>query len=928
MSSSVIELFESRAAATPHAIAAVESTEQTTYSDLLKRANRIAGGLRADGVIAGEVVGLMLPRSIDAVAGMLGILKAGAAYVPIDPKYPPARTDYMLQNSGVRVVLTTDELRQERVIAARTQVRYVDVSDAKKFGQDQRSPLPLPDRESTAYVIYTSGSTGTPKGVQIPHRALHHYIDWARRYYVAGQPVDMPLFSSLAFDLTVTSIYVPLATGGKVVIYREESGTRDLSLYSVIKDDQVGIIKLTPSHLALIASMDLSSSRARKLIVGGEDLKVSLARRIHRAFGGGIEIINEYGPTEATVGCMEYRFNPATDQTGSVPIGRAIEGAEILVLDENGKSIGVGDIGEMFIGGPGLATGYMNQPAATRERFVPHPLRKDQIVYRTGDLGRLRADGNLEFVGRVDRQVKIGGVRVELGEVESVLQDNAGVQSAVVTVHRPKRSVEEVFYCTRCALPSNYPGVTYDAGGLCHVCRDYDLYKDQMKSYFGSMDELRAILEDAKASREGDYDCLLLFSGGKDSSYVLYQLLAMDLKVLTYTLDNGYISDSAKSNIGRIVAALGVDHIFGTTSAMDGIFRKSLEQFSNVCNGCFKTLYTLSMQLASEKGIKYIVTGLSRGQLFETRLDFLFRNRVFDLEEIERDVQRARRVYHAQHDLVDESLGSGTAAQTAMLDKIRFVDFYRYCDAHREEIMSYLSGRRDWIRPADTGRSTNCLINDVGIFVHNRERGFHNYALPYCWDVRLGLLHRDEALHELGLDVNMDNVNQILGRVAYDSTQELRSDEPRLTAYYVSERDVSRVELRKHASARLPAAMVPSHFVRVAEIPLTVNGKVDWDALPAPETEEASKAEYVGSRDGLERSIAAIWERLLGASGFGIHDRFFEVGGSSLLAVLLYTELEEMVDVELPDPGREEGWTIAEQADMLRAHGYRDQVSK
>jgi amino acid adenylation domain-containing protein len=928
MPSSVIELFDGQVLATPDAIAAVESDEQTKYADLSNRADRIAGGLRGEGVVAGHVVGLMLPRSIDAIAGMLGILKAGAAYLPIDSKYPAARIDYMLQDSGVRVVLTTKALRDERALAARTQVRYLDVSDAKTFAERPRELLSPPGPDSLAYVIYTSGSTGTPKGVQIPHRALYHYVNWARRYYVAGESVDMPLFSSLAFDLTVTSIYLPLVTGGTVVIYREEGGPRDLSLYSVIKDDRVDIIKLTPSHLALVAGMDLSASRVQKLIVGGEDLKASLARRIHRAFGGRVEIINEYGPTEATVGCMEYRFDPVADHTGSVPIGQAIDGAEILVLDDTGQSVGAGQTGEMFIGGRGLATGYMNKPAATRDRFVAHPQHKDRIVYRTGDLARRREDGKLEFVGRVDRQVKIGGVRIELGEVESVLQDTPGVQSAVVTVHRPKRSAAEVFHCTRCALPSNYPGVSYDADGLCNVCRDYDVYEDQAKSYFGSMQELRDIFADAKASREGDYDCLLLFSGGKDSSYVLYQLLAMDLKVLAYTLDNGYISDNAKSNIARIVATLGVDHIFGTTSAMDGIFRKSLEQFSNVCNGCFKTLYTLGMRLASEKRIKYIVTGLSRGQLFETRLDFLFRNRVFDLAEIERDVQRARRVYHAQHDLIPMSLGPSPVAEPEMLDNIRFVDFYRYCDAHRDEIMSFLNGRTDWIRPADTGRSTNCLINDVGIFVHNRERGFHNYALPYCWDVRLGLLDRDEALRELGIDVNMENVNDIISRIAYDGGPEFRSDEPRLTAYYVSDRDVARVELRKHAAARLPAAMVPSNFVRVAEIPLTVNGKVDWDALPAPESEEASTADYVGSRDTLERSIAAVWERLLGTSGFGIRDRFFDVGGSSLLAVLLYTELEDMVDVELPDPGREDGWTIAEQADMLRAHGYRDPVSR
>jgi amino acid adenylation domain-containing protein len=923
MPSSVIELVELQAAATPHAIAAVESDEQITYADLWRRADLIARSLCVDAGIRGQTVGLMLPRSIDAVAAMLGILKAGAAYLPIDPKYPAARIDYMLENSGARVVLTASDGREERGLRARRQVRFLDIADARNLAERSAEPFSPPAPESLAYLIYTSGSTGTPKGVQIPHRALHHYVAWAKRYYVAGEAVDMPLFSSLAFDLTVTSIYLPLTSGGKVVIYREEGGPRDLSIYGVIKDNRVGMIKLTPSHLELVARMDVSSSRVRKIIVGGEDLKASLALKIHRAFGGRVEIFNEYGPTEATVGCMEYRFDPANDRSGSVPIGQAIDDAEILVLDANQRPVEAGEIGEIFIGGGGLAAGYVNQPAATRERFVAHPIVRNRLVYRTGDLARRREDGQLEFVGRADRQVKVGSVRIELGEVESVLQETAGVRSAVVTVYRPKGSPAEIIHCARCALPSNYPGSSYDAAGLCNVCREYDVYKEQAKAYFGSMKELRDILADAKATREGDYDCLLLLSGGKDSSYVLHQLLSMDLKVLAYTLDNGYISENAKDNIRRMVSALGVDHIFGTTAAMDGIFRQSLEQFSNVCNGCFKTLYTLSMRLAYEKRVKYIITGLSRGQLFETRLDSLFRNRVFDMEEVDRDVQRARRVYHAQNDLVGKSLGAGPVAEPAMLDNIRFIDFYRYCDATRQEMMSFLENRADWIRPSDTGRSTNCLINDVGIFVHNRERGFHNYALPYCWDVRLGLLARDEALRELGVDVNMQNVKEILKRIDYDGAQEFRSDDRRLTAYYVADRDVSPAEMRKHSAARLPAAMVPSDFVQLAEIPLTVNGKVDWEALPVPQAREAAKESYLAPRNPLERSIAAIWERLLGTGTFGVRDRFFDVGGTSMLAVLLYLQLEEIIDVELPDPSREEGWTIQEQAELLRAHGYQ-----
>jgi amino acid adenylation domain-containing protein len=912
----VLALFDTQVAQRPSAVAVSQDSHQLTYEELASRVARVARSLQARGVRAGDVVGLMIPRSLDAVVGILGVLRAGAAYLPTDPATPQSRVDHMVGECGVRLMI----VQAEDASAQHAGSGYdtVLMADLASGTEAPAGAFEEPAPDAIAYVIYTSGSTGTPKGVQVSHRALLHYVSWASRYYVADQPVDMPLFSSFAFDLTVTSIYVPLITGGTVFVYADPGGSRDLSIHRVMTDNRVRMIKLTPSHLALVASMDLSDSKIEKMILGGEDLKSSLALKVHHALGGEIEIYNEYGPTEATVGCMIYRFDPSVDSSGSVPIGRAIEGAEILVLDADGKPVSESETGEIFIGGAGLAEGYVNRPDATRERFLAHPSGVGR-VYRTGDLARYRDDGELDFLGRADRQVKVGGVRIELGEVESVIEDLAGVSAAVALVRDPSESTKEVVHCVRCALPSNYPGVTYDDNGLCGVCQEYDRYRDRAQAYFGTRDELREILMQAKATGEGDYDCMMLFSGGKDSSYVLYQLLEMDLKVLAYTLDNGYISEDAKKNIRRIVGTLGVDHVFGTTEAMNDIFRDSLRQFSNVCNGCFKTIYTLSMQLAAEHGIKYIVTGLTRGQLFETRLDFLFRNQVFDLEEIEKDIQKARSVYHARRDVVSEKLLRGTNTSSQQFGEIRFVDYFRYSDVDRTEMMSYLESRKDWVRPADTGRSTNCLINDVGIFIHNKERGYHNYALPYCWDVRLGLLDRAEALEELSVEVNMSNVNEILGQVAYDSSHQSERHEPRLAAYYASQ-TVDPETMRRHAAGRLPASMMPADFVQLDELPLTLNGKVDLERLPEPNL--TPKAAYVTSKNQLERRIAEIWERLLDARGFGVSDSFFDLGGTSMLAVLLHTQLEDLADVEIPLEEMGERWTITDQAAVLRAHGY------
>ena len=262
---------------------------------------------------------------------------------------------------------------------------------------------------------------------------------------------------------------------------------------------------------------------------------------------------------------------------------------------------------------------------------------------------------------------------------------------------------------------------------------------------------------------------MMLLSGGKDSTYALYRLADMGLRVYVFSLDNGFISDGAKANIQRAADDLGFDVEFATTKAMNAIFRDSLSRYSNVCQGCFKTIYTLATVQAHRLKIPVIVTGLSRGQLFETRLhETLFRDDRFDSEDIDRAVVEARKHYHRTEDEVTRSLDTSLFENDQVFEQIQIVDFYRYCDVSMGEMLDYLGTNAPWIRPEDTGRSTNCLINDVGIYVHRRERGYHNYALPYSWDVRLGHKTRDEAIDELNDDIDEARVHEMLDEVGYE----------------------------------------------------------------------------------------------------------------------------------------------------------------
>ena len=279
--------------------------------------------------------------------------------------------------------------------------------DRQTGSETASAEAPLPRPGDGAYVIFTSGSTGRPKGVDVRHANLANYIAWAARQYLGGEPLSWPLFSSLAFDLTVTSIFVPLTTGGKLVVYPQTTGGREITIRRVIEDNAVDIIKLTPAHLALIQGMDVSTSRVRKLIVGGENLKTDLARSISRYFGGDIEIYNEYGPTEATVGCMIHAYDPVRDTAGIVPIGRAIDNARVHVLNDQMRLQPTGVVGELYVGGAGVARGYVGRDDLTAERFVPDPFRPGETLYRTGDLARSHADGTLTCLGRADAQFKI-----------------------------------------------------------------------------------------------------------------------------------------------------------------------------------------------------------------------------------------------------------------------------------------------------------------------------------------------------------------------------------------------------------------------------------------------------------------------------------------------------------------------------------------
>ena len=893
---SIVPLFEEQVSRTPDDIALFCTGSHMTYRELNHKANQLANLLRQSKVGPESCVGIALKRSPEMILAILGTLKAGGAYVPIDPSLPTRRIAFLLEDTCPIVILASHEIA-DRLPPTKSKLFYLDRDQASLEGEPGDNLDSRPSKKDLAYVLYTSGSTGTPKGVAVEHRGLAEYVWWAQQHYVKDGQLDFPLFTSLSFDLTVTSIFVPLVSGGRVVIYPEDDAP-DLTVLSVVADNAVDIMKLTPAHLALLSETDLKQCKIQRLILGGENLTTNLAKKITIAWGGSLEIYNEYGPTEAIVGCMSHRYDPAVDRATSVPIGKPANHAEILLLDKKMNPVPEGILGEIYIAGRALARGYINQPEVTAQRFVPHPFKAGERMYRTGDMARFDTHGNIVYARRLDQQVNLRGVRIELGEIEAALLSREDIDHCVLQVieyeEQPDRN--ELAYCARCGLASNYPGTRFDDKGVCNKCQAYDKYKGNVQRYFRNMDDLHKLFADAKDSGQNDYDCMMLMSGGKDSTYALYQLVEMGLKVFVFSLDNGYISEDAKANIRRVVEALNLDHVFATTPAMNAIFRDSLKRFSNVCNGCFKVIYTLSMNLAREKGIHTIVTGLSRGQLFETRLtEELFQEDAFDVTTIDQTILEARKAYHRLDDEVSRRLDVTAFKDDQIFEEIRFVDFYRYCDVGLEEMYNFLDEHAPWIRPSDTGRSTNCLINDVGIYVHKRERRFHNYALPYSWDVRMGHKVRESALEELDDRINVASVQRILHEIGYDKDFDVQGkSQKHLAAYVVSANPIATSDLKDYLAERLPKIMIPSTFVHLDRIPLTPHGKTDLRALPIPKDGPVSRsAEYVAPTNQIERQLAKIWGDVLRLRQVGIHDNFFDLGGDSIMSIQIIVRANE-----------------------------------
>ncbi|MBF0396787.1 MAG: amino acid adenylation domain-containing protein, partial [Desulfobacterales bacterium] len=449
---SVHELFESQVIKTPEAEAVIFEQKSLSYNELNNRSNQLANYLISLGLKPETKVGICINRSIEMMVGLLGILKAGCAYVPMDPAYPIERLAFMIEDTEMPLLITSSN--QEKILNLRKVKAICIDMDWEIIGlQSEENPQNRINPDNIAYVIYTSGSTGMPKGTMISHIGLVNYLSWAIKEYAVSGGIGAPVHSSIGFDATITSLFTPLLSGKKTVLIPEEEEIEKLKQI-LESENNFSLVKITPAHLEALSHIvdpEKIRGRTRVFVIGGEALFYDTLSFWHK-YCSKTRFINEYGPTETVVGCCIYDAKPRLEKASSsipVPIGKPISNTRLYILDKYLSPVPIGVKGELYIAGDGVAKGYLNRPDLTHEKFIEKKfiigsLEISEKMYKTGDIARRLSDGNMEYIGRMDNQVKLRGFRIELGEIEASLMGHPDVREAIVMLREDYSSQKKL----------------------------------------------------------------------------------------------------------------------------------------------------------------------------------------------------------------------------------------------------------------------------------------------------------------------------------------------------------------------------------------------------------------------------------------------------------------------------------------------------
>ncbi|WP_372368134.1 amino acid adenylation domain-containing protein [Candidatus Uabimicrobium sp. HlEnr_7] len=432
------ELFEEQVRKTPDFSALIFRSEHQTYREVNSRANQLARLLQTKNVNSEEIIAVLVERSFEVMIAFLAIAKVGGAYLPIEVTYPQQRVEYLLKDSDARILLTTSEYKDIFNIET-----IIDLRDDSLFSKYLPSNLGIEvSDKNLAYVIYTSGSTGKPKGVQIEHRQLVNYVTAIVKRFNLRAEMTYGMIQSISFDSVFTHV-AALITGGAINLIPEEYALNAEKFSHYVQQQPLDLLKITPQYFAALYEHSKQVMPRKVLILGGESSDWEWSQNL---VNKGCKVFNHYGPTETTVGVTTYSITPCDTEYTTVPIGKSLDNTQTYIMDESLQPVPIGVIGELYISGSNVARGYLDRAALTAEKFVPCPYKKNAVMYKTGDYARQLEDGNIQFLGRIDSQIKMRGFRVELGEIEAALRKHKNVKDVVATVTEVLEKKEVVAY--------------------------------------------------------------------------------------------------------------------------------------------------------------------------------------------------------------------------------------------------------------------------------------------------------------------------------------------------------------------------------------------------------------------------------------------------------------------------------------------------
>ena len=871
------QLIEERAGLTPDQVALVFEQQVLTYRELDRRANQLAHHLRKRAVGPDILVGLFVERSLEMVVGILGILKAGAAYVPIDAASPKERIAFMLTDANVRLLLTQSSLQNSLPTGA-AQAICLDLFDWTGSGEPAQDDSRF-QPGNLAYVIYTSGSTGRPKGVCIEHGSIVNYVLGISERLQLKPGMNHATVSTIAADLGNTVIFPALATGGCLHVISQERAENPTMLAEYFQREHIDVLKIVPSHLAAlqIGQEPAQVMPGSRLILGGESSRLEWIERLCTS-SPKCEIYNHYGPTEATVGVLTYRVGaqlPST-QSRTLPLGRPLPNSRIYILDGSGQPVSISEQGELCIGGCGVARGYLNRQDLTAEQFIPDPFSPDPggRLYRTGDLARYLPDGNIEFCGRIDSQVKLHGNRIELGEIEGALREQRGVRDALVLAREdetgskklvayvvPKRANQPLWGCkTLYLLPDGSP--------VAHI------NKNETDYIYNEIFVLQAYLRHGITIRDGD--CIVDAGANIGLFAAFVSRLARNLRIFSFE-PNPAAFACLKVNAEALGAAV--------KCLMLGLSRENKSAELTF----FEGLSLLSGFYADAATEREVVKNYVFNQQSEPTNNALLDSEIGDLID---QRLRAKKVPAQLRTL------SSVIAEEA----IDHIDLLKI-NVEKSELDVMLGlNAADWSKirqlviEVDQGENLEPITALL-------ER--HGYEVLVEQDP---LLRKTELCYVYAIRPSAAGPRLIRQQPADAYLRSLPVDEEILTP----------ATLRKFLKERLPQYMIPSAFVQMEEFPLTSNGKIDRQALPPFSYEDKQPAQdFVGPRTETEKALAAIWRELLKVENIGINDDFFDMGGQSLLAIRAVTRIRGLFQVDLPLRNLFERPTLAGLAEVI-----------